>query len=206
MSDAAEQVWRSKTDDEVIEASRNLSEYTEKGKRIIREEMIRRGLPEPAPAEPGPGETHEPRNVDAGPEDVPQPYEPHREPPGTSVAYRVFRGTLSTWEALFQEAADFASTLPAGRLIGISHSADHSDGVVAVWYHQDVGCPRCGADLAGADGCASCGWPDAERSPQEKADVEPPEGGGPDSTVCLRCGAVMPPGRDTCPACGWTYR
>jgi len=42
-----EQVWRSKTDDEVVEAARVLSDYTEEGERIIRAELRRRGLPEP---------------------------------------------------------------------------------------------------------------------------------------------------------------
>lgn len=43
-----EQVWRSKTDDEVVEAARVLADYTEEGERIIRAELRRRGLPEPA--------------------------------------------------------------------------------------------------------------------------------------------------------------
>jgi len=43
-----EQVWRSRTDDEVAEAARVLAEYTEEGERIIRAELRRRGLPEPA--------------------------------------------------------------------------------------------------------------------------------------------------------------
>jgi len=33
-----EQIWRSKTDDEVAEAARVRAEYTEEGERIIREE------------------------------------------------------------------------------------------------------------------------------------------------------------------------
>jgi hypothetical protein len=51
-----------------------------------------------------------------------------------TVTYQHFRGTLKTWDSLFQEAAEFASTLGKERLISISHSADHSDGVVTVWY------------------------------------------------------------------------
>jgi hypothetical protein len=49
------------------------------------------------------------------------------------VTFAVFRGTLTTWDALFGQAADFASSLPEGALIGISHSADRSEGVVTVW-------------------------------------------------------------------------
>jgi hypothetical protein len=51
--------------------------------------------------------------------------------------YRIFRGTLATWDALFKQAADFATRLGPERVISISHSADHSDGVVTVWYWAD---------------------------------------------------------------------
>ena len=50
------------------------------------------------------------------------------------VAYEKFRGTMATWDELFARAAEFATTLGQERLISISHSADHSDGVVTVWY------------------------------------------------------------------------
>ncbi len=50
------------------------------------------------------------------------------------VDYRMFRGLLSTWEELFRQAAEFASTLRPEQLISISHSEDGNDGVVAVWY------------------------------------------------------------------------
>ena len=50
------------------------------------------------------------------------------------VRVKVFRGTLKTWDALFGEAASFASTIGRDRLITISHSEDRDDGVVAVWY------------------------------------------------------------------------
>ena len=53
------------------------------------------------------------------------------------VTYRIFRGTLQTWDQLFSEAAGFASTLAPGQLISISHSEDGNDGVVAVWYWAD---------------------------------------------------------------------
>jgi len=51
-----------------------------------------------------------------------------------TVQYEVFRGVFSSWEDLFQRAAEFASTLGRERLIGISHSEDKQDGVVTVWY------------------------------------------------------------------------
>jgi hypothetical protein len=52
----------------------------------------------------------------------------------TSVTFKMFRGTLVSWNDLFQEAADFASEIGPNHLIGISHSEDGNDGVVAVWY------------------------------------------------------------------------
>jgi hypothetical protein len=54
------------------------------------------------------------------------------------VDYRMFRGTLQTWDELFSQAAAFASTLRPEELISISHSEDGNDGVVAVWYWADV--------------------------------------------------------------------
>ena len=49
------------------------------------------------------------------------------------VDYRMFRGTFKSWEALFQEAADFASSV-GENLISISHSAYNSEGIVTVWF------------------------------------------------------------------------
>ena len=45
----AEAIWAAKTDDELLEAAGQLSQYTEEGERIIRAELQRRGLPEPDP-------------------------------------------------------------------------------------------------------------------------------------------------------------
>ena len=50
------------------------------------------------------------------------------------VRFEMFRGVMATWPDLFQQAADFASTLGPDRLITISHSEDKEDGVIAVWY------------------------------------------------------------------------
>ena len=52
------------------------------------------------------------------------------------VAWRVFRGSLTSWNTLFDEAAAFASQVGPERLISISHSEDHNDGVVTVWYWE----------------------------------------------------------------------
>ena len=43
---------------------------------------------------------------------------------------------MASWDELFSQAAEFATTLGRERLITISHSADHSDGVVTVWYWE----------------------------------------------------------------------
>ncbi|MEN8127181.1 MAG: hypothetical protein ABFR90_05160 [Planctomycetota bacterium] len=52
------------------------------------------------------------------------------------VQFQVFRGTWTSFEALFHEAAQFASALGPERLISISHSEDENDGVVTVWYWE----------------------------------------------------------------------
>jgi len=53
------------------------------------------------------------------------------------VEFRVFRGVMTSWAALFEEAAQFASEVGPERLINISHSADRSDGVVTVWFWSE---------------------------------------------------------------------
>jgi hypothetical protein len=53
------------------------------------------------------------------------------------VRFRVFQSSFSSWNALFQEAADFATTIAPDHLITISHSEDHNEGVVCVWYWED---------------------------------------------------------------------
>jgi hypothetical protein len=45
----SEEIWRAKSDEELLEAREDLSEYTEEGERIIRAELQRRGLPKPDP-------------------------------------------------------------------------------------------------------------------------------------------------------------
>jgi hypothetical protein len=51
------------------------------------------------------------------------------------VQYRVFRSMTKSWNTLFDEAAEFASTLRE-RLISISHSGDQGHGIVTVWYWE----------------------------------------------------------------------
>lgn len=42
-----EQIWREKSDEDLVEAGERLFEFTAEGERIIRAELQRRGLPEP---------------------------------------------------------------------------------------------------------------------------------------------------------------
>ncbi|HET9370237.1 MAG TPA: hypothetical protein VFO19_08315 [Vicinamibacterales bacterium] len=50
------------------------------------------------------------------------------------VQTKVFRSSFSSWKALFEEATSFATEIGRDQLISISHSADHGEGVVVVWY------------------------------------------------------------------------
>lgn len=59
---------------------------------------------------------------------------------GTStrhVGFEVFRGTLTTWDALFASAAELATKIGPENLITISHSADRNQGVVTVWFWKN---------------------------------------------------------------------
>jgi hypothetical protein len=56
---------------------------------------------------------------------------------GRKVEFRMFRGVMASWAALFEEAAQFATEIGPERLISISHSADRSDGVVTVWFWSE---------------------------------------------------------------------
>lgn len=42
-----ERIWRDKTDDDLIVAAAQLSDYTSEGQRVIRSELKRRGLEDP---------------------------------------------------------------------------------------------------------------------------------------------------------------
>jgi hypothetical protein len=53
------------------------------------------------------------------------------------VRFEVFKGMTRSWDRLFREASEFATNIGPDRLISISHSCDHSDGVVTVWYWRE---------------------------------------------------------------------
>ncbi len=74
---------------------------------------------------------------------------------------KVFRATFKSWQALFDQATDFATEIGRERVISISHSSDSGDGVVVVWYWgEPAKCRECGYNLTGnASGrCPECGW------------------------------------------------
>ena len=50
------------------------------------------------------------------------------------VRYKIIRSMFTSWEGLFDEAAQFATEVGPERLIGISHSEDKNEGVITVWY------------------------------------------------------------------------
>ncbi len=50
------------------------------------------------------------------------------------VEFRVFRSSMKSWQALFEEAAAFATEVGPDRVISIAHSEDQNEGVVTVWY------------------------------------------------------------------------
>lgn len=54
------------------------------------------------------------------------------------IGWKKFQSSFDSWDTMFGEAAKFAATLSPGRLINISHSEDHSEGVVVVWYYVPV--------------------------------------------------------------------
>ncbi len=60
-----------------------------------------------------------------------------------TVRFKVFESGFKSWEAIFEEAAAFASSIHPERLISISHShgwsvlKGQSMGVVTVWYWEE---------------------------------------------------------------------
>ena len=65
------------------------------------------------------------------------------------VRFEEFRGVMATWTDLFTRAATFATSV-GDRLIGISHSEDQQDGVIAVWYWAERGGAAGANQLRGA--------------------------------------------------------
>jgi len=56
-----------------------------------------------------------------------------------NVAYRIFRAAgESSWDKLFNQASEFASSLDRRQIINISHSSDGGSGTVVVWYVRNL--------------------------------------------------------------------
>ncbi|MGI9518708.1 MAG: hypothetical protein ACR2NP_16745 [Pirellulaceae bacterium] len=52
----------------------------------------------------------------------------------TKLKFKYFRGSMKTWQTLFEEAATFASKQGEQSILNITTSCDHHDAVVTVWY------------------------------------------------------------------------
>lgn len=63
------------------------------------------------------------------------------------MKYEKFQGTLISWDALFAEAARFATALGPARVVDISHSSSQGRGIVVVWYHDDETEPQAAASM-----------------------------------------------------------
>lgn len=50
------------------------------------------------------------------------------------VSFEVFRSNINSWNNLFIQAANFATSIGREKVISISHSCDNNDAVVSVWY------------------------------------------------------------------------
>jgi len=50
------------------------------------------------------------------------------------VAFETFQSDWRSWDHLFTQAAEFASSIEPEDLITISHSSDNGAGIVTVWY------------------------------------------------------------------------
>ncbi len=102
------------------------------------------------------------------------------------VQFRVFRATFISWNSLLDQAARFAGELGPERVISISHSSDHSEGLVVVWYwskNSDSDRPAAGvAKSAGGD---------------LPADPAPPQ-----DWRCGHCGERNPAPFPSCGGCG----
>lgn len=57
--------------------------------------------------------------------------QPNRKP---KVRFRRFESHTKPWVKMCEEATAFASEIPTGDLISISHSQEGTKGVIAVWY------------------------------------------------------------------------
>lgn len=52
------------------------------------------------------------------------------------VKFRLFKSSFKSWDDLCAQAAEFASQIGKERLINLSVSEDHNEGVIVVWYWE----------------------------------------------------------------------
>jgi hypothetical protein len=52
------------------------------------------------------------------------------------VNFKIFKSVMKSWPDLCAEAAAFASEQGRERLINVSVSEDHHEGVIIVWYWE----------------------------------------------------------------------
>jgi len=58
--------------------------------------------------------------------------------------FYIFRSAWSSWQSLFGEAASYLTELGPERVLGVSHSADKTEGVITVWYWDQPVAGRAG--------------------------------------------------------------
>jgi hypothetical protein len=130
------------SDDELLQmVNVEYDEYRPEALKFAREELARRGLPiEPLKTgDPPPtvsnanavGDALETNESDATEPSFNAESETGALP---EVRFEIFRSGMSSWESLFEHAADFASRIGPDDIINISHSEDANEGVVTVWY------------------------------------------------------------------------
>ena len=71
----------------------------------------------------------------SAPKQAPPPADIAHLPPDKQwrLTYKIFRGTFTTWENVFDEACAFANSIDPQRVVSISHS-DANGGIVTVWF------------------------------------------------------------------------
>jgi hypothetical protein len=76
------------------------------------------------------------------------------------VKLEVFRGSRQAWNETLDEATQFVHKIESEKLIGITHSIDQTEGVVAVWHWAEGAfwpCPHCGERIEDQfTSCWSC--------------------------------------------------
>ena len=51
--------------------------------------------------------------------------------------FKIFRGTFTSWDDLFDQAAAFGTTVGHRRVLSVGHSEANRKGVVTLWYGED---------------------------------------------------------------------